>query len=101
MDAADMIKLLRIKKNISQKEFAKKAGITHNYLSQIENGKRKPGNEFYIKAAEILDLPVHLLTWEKVDLTKFKDKESKVLAKKIQTNFDEIKRIIFGKLAEN
>jgi transcriptional regulator with XRE-family HTH domain len=39
---ADSLTSLRIKKGLSQRELAKKAGLSHCHLSQIENNHRYP-----------------------------------------------------------
>ncbi len=46
------IKILRIKANIDQKEFAKMVGITVSYLSQIETGKKIPSLQCICKIAK-------------------------------------------------
>ncbi|MBO4864304.1 MAG: helix-turn-helix transcriptional regulator [Eubacterium sp.] len=38
----ERIKSIRMSRNISQEEFAEKAGISVSYLSQIENGHKNP-----------------------------------------------------------
>ncbi|PPA70183.1 helix-turn-helix domain-containing protein [Jeotgalibacillus proteolyticus] len=36
------VRLLIAKKGMSHRDFAKSIGISHSYLSQLVNGKRKP-----------------------------------------------------------
>jgi transcriptional regulator with XRE-family HTH domain len=100
MTKGEIIKILRIKKKISQKDFAKKTGITANYLSLIESGKRNAPISYLKKAADKLDISVNLLVWEDVDLSKFKDKESRILAKKVNENLNDIKKLLFNKIVE-
>ena len=94
MQSGDLIKILRYKKGYSQKNFAKKTGITANYLYLIENGKRKPTVSYIKKAAEILEIPANLLLWEEVDFSKFKDKKSKQIAKEIDDSLSKIKNLL-------
>ena len=100
MTQGETIKLLRIKNKFSQNEFAKKTGISSNYLSLIENNKRIAPMSYLKKAADVLGISVNLLVWEKVDFTKFKTKESKLLAKKINDNLVDIKRLLFNQMLE-
>ncbi len=100
MTKGEIIKILRIKNKISQKDFAKKTGITANYLSLIESGKRTAPISYLKKAADKLNISVNLLVWEDVDLSKFKDKESKILARKVNENLNEIKKLLFNKIVE-
>ena len=55
------IKILRAKHNITQKELAKELGITHNYLSMIENNSKTPSLTLIEKLANILETPIALL----------------------------------------
>lgn len=47
---------LRKEKGFSQKDFAKKVGITANWMNHIENGKRKPSVGMLEKIAENLEV---------------------------------------------
>ncbi len=98
MEAHEIIKLLRIQSNISQKDFAKKTKISANYISLIESGKRTPSVDFLTRAAEALGIPVNLLLWEDVDFSKIKDKKTKDQAKKIEKNLSEIRDILIDRL---
>lgn len=100
MTKGDIIKILRIKKKISQKSFAKKTGITANYLSSIENGKRMPPISYLKTAADALDVSVNLLVWENLNLKKFKDRESRILAEKVNENLKAIKQLLLNKIIE-
>ncbi|NNG67208.1 MULTISPECIES: helix-turn-helix transcriptional regulator [Thermoanaerobacteraceae] len=51
------LKELRIKYKLTQKELAKKLGVTPDYISQIERG-RIPGMETAIKIANFFDTTV-------------------------------------------
>ncbi|MGX4598935.1 helix-turn-helix transcriptional regulator [Faecalimicrobium sp. JNUCC 81] len=49
------LKLYRTRKNITQVELAKKTGVTKDYISMIERGKRNPGIFLAKKISIILD----------------------------------------------
>ncbi|ERI92127.1 DNA-binding helix-turn-helix protein [Clostridiales bacterium oral taxon 876 str. F0540] len=54
----------RVAKGIKQGEFAKKLGISAQYLCKIEKCKAEPKRDLMIKIAEILDTPVQELFFE-------------------------------------
>ena len=61
MDVGEAIKDLRCKKNFSQKDLAKKLGITQGYLSLIERGGREPSLDLIKKIAGGLEIPQQLI----------------------------------------
>ena len=61
MNIGKSIKELRLKKNISQGEFAKKCGISQTSISQIENGVTKPSSSNIKKICKILNVPETIL----------------------------------------
>ncbi|WP_439132518.1 helix-turn-helix domain-containing protein [Polaribacter sp.] len=52
------IKNARILKNLSQKELAKKIGISNINLSLIENDKANPSIDTLTKISKVLDIPI-------------------------------------------
>ena len=56
IEVGKRIKRVREYLKINQKEFAAKLGITTENLSEIENGKTKPGFDFFYKADEIFNI---------------------------------------------
>jgi DNA-binding XRE family transcriptional regulator len=52
---------IRYRENMSQKELAKKSGISQNEISKIENGKRVVGKKVATKLAEALNIDYRLL----------------------------------------
>ena len=50
------LKKFRISKNMTQKQFAEKIGITQTTYSFIESGSHKPSFKIINKLAEILEL---------------------------------------------
>lgn len=58
----EVIGKARTKKGISLRELSRRTGISHPYLSQIENGKNdSPSKEFLLKLADELELPFAFL----------------------------------------
>lgn len=58
----EVIGKARTKKGISLRELSRRTGISHPYLSQIENGKNdSPSKEFLLKLADVLELPFAFL----------------------------------------
>jgi len=55
---------------------AKQLGVTANYLSLIENGKREPSLSFLRKLASALGVPVGIFFfWQEADSTKSAGRE--------------------------
>ena len=50
------IKQIREEQNMSQKELADKAGITQQFMCDIEHGRRKPSIDTAIKIAGALNI---------------------------------------------
>jgi len=61
------IKIERIKKGVSQKEFASNIGKTANFLCLIENGKRTPSIRLLSKMAKELGITMSEL-FREVDM---------------------------------
>jgi DNA-binding XRE family transcriptional regulator len=55
------VRVLREFRRMTQQELAVSVGITQNYLSGIETGKRKGPFDLHRKIAKSLDVPVDLL----------------------------------------
>jgi transcriptional regulator with XRE-family HTH domain len=65
MELGRAIKLMRTASGIRQKEIAARIGVTSNYLSLVENGKREPSVSFLKQLARTLSVPVSLFfLWE-------------------------------------
>lgn len=50
------IKQIREEKNMNQKELADRAGISQQFLCDIEHGRRKPSIDTAIKIAGVLNI---------------------------------------------
>lgn len=55
------IRLGRAAKNISQREMAKKAGLSLSYISLLENGQRDPSFSTLQAIASALEVPIVVL----------------------------------------
>jgi transcriptional regulator with XRE-family HTH domain len=65
MDLGKAIKLIRTASGKRQGQIAEKLGVTSNYLSLVENGKRDPSISFLRRLAETLGVPVgFFFFWE-------------------------------------
>lgn len=62
MNLGDYVRKVRKEKNLSLRETAKRCGISHPYLSQLENGKtNNPTAQVIEKLSKGLDLPYNML----------------------------------------
>lgn len=64
MELGLKIKLFRVAAGLKQQEVAKALGVTVNFISMIERGKRQPTVEFLRRFAKLLKLPASVLLWE-------------------------------------
>lgn len=51
-------KELRIKNKLTQKKLAQKSGLSKDYISMIERGKRTPSDKTKAVFAEIFNVPI-------------------------------------------
>jgi DNA-binding XRE family transcriptional regulator len=58
MEIGKNLKLFRTNLSMTQVELADMVGVTYNYISMIENGKRLPSLELLEKLAEALDVHI-------------------------------------------
>lgn len=65
------IKKLRIKNNLSQKNLAKKIGLSHQSISYYESGKRHPKIESWQKLADFFGVSVDYLRGSKPKLNLY------------------------------
>jgi transcriptional regulator with XRE-family HTH domain len=63
MEIGNAVKAIRKKRNETQCNFAKQVGITQTYLSQVENGHKKPSMDVIEKIASATDTPLPILFW--------------------------------------
>lgn len=66
------LKVIRTASGIKQKDIAVELGVTPNYISLIEAGKREPSISFLKKFARILKVPTGLfLLWDEAESEPF------------------------------
>lgn len=73
MNIGRSIKEFRLKKNISQGEFARKCGISQTSISQIENGITKPSSGNIKKICKVLNIPETILYIKGMDESDIDD----------------------------
>lgn len=64
MTIAKNIKKFRKLSNVSQSDLANKIGLTRNYLSLVESGKREPSMGTVKKISKLLKVPISILILE-------------------------------------
>jgi len=62
------MKLMRTATGLKQNDIARQLGVTSNYISLVENGKREPSVSFLRALARIFKVPVGLFfLWEEAE----------------------------------
>lgn len=79
----EAFRLLRVFGDIKAKELAIKVGISPNYLSEIESGKKKPTLKIIEKYCEVFNLRTSQVLSLSEELEKIKDRRD--IAKKLVT----------------
>lgn len=68
MNLGQAAKMMRTASGLRQKEVASQLGVTSNYISLVENGKREPSVSFLRGLARVLHVPVGLFfLWEETE----------------------------------
>jgi transcriptional regulator with XRE-family HTH domain len=68
MHTGQIIKLVRTIDGIAQGDAARKLRVTTGYLSQVENGRKKPGLDLLKNFSKEFDVPLPLLFLSAEDL---------------------------------
>ncbi len=63
MNSENKLKHFREKKKLTQKELAKILGVTHDYVSLIERGERKPGFKLAKEMADLFSININELSF--------------------------------------
>jgi len=63
MQIGNAVKTIRKSRNETQCNFAQQIGITQTYLSQVENGQKKPSMDVIEKIALATNVPLPILFW--------------------------------------
>ena len=67
MTLGQAIKVVRTASGIRQRELARKVGVTANYMSLVEGGKREPSIAFLNRLAKALGIPIGIFfLWQEV-----------------------------------
>lgn len=98
LSVGQLIKIARINKKLGQEDLAKKAKVTTNYISLIENDKKDPSFNFLREIAKFLDIPFILLAWEKIDMPKGKTGAEKKISSQLEKMLEEAQQL-FAKQA--
>ncbi len=60
MNIADQLANARTRQNLTQRELADAVGVSHTYISKVENGHATPSRQFVENVARALSLPLSL-----------------------------------------
>jgi len=63
-DVGLRLKLFRIAADLKQKDVAASIGITSNFVSMLERGKREPTLQYLRAFADLVGVPVSVILWE-------------------------------------
>lgn len=78
-----LIKEIRIKKGITQEELSRRTGITQNYLSELENNKKKnPSFETVLKISLALGEEIRKIYIASSDIEEMKKKMNELIEEK-------------------
>lgn len=65
MNLGKATKMMRTASGLRQNEVASRLGVTANYISLVENGRREPSVSFLRELARVFNVPVGLFfLWE-------------------------------------
>jgi transcriptional regulator with XRE-family HTH domain len=101
MNFANNLKQLRIRRNLTQKEFAKLMNIAPSTITMYEIGQREPNFELLDKIATYFDVSTDYLLGRDIIPNSEKDDELELMLNKIQamqSELDELKYKIEFKL---
>lgn len=68
MKVGSVIQEIRLKRNISQGDLAKRLGLSQTYLSQIEGDKKTPSMEVLQQISDALEIPVYYLMFKGLEV---------------------------------
>jgi transcriptional regulator with XRE-family HTH domain len=90
MQIGDVIASIRRKKRIDQQELAKKLKKSIGYISQIENGHRKPSIKLLKAIATELDVPLSAILFQLVEGRHFSSSKGRELFKSAKPIMDDL-----------
>ena len=89
---SNIIKGIRTLRELSQQKMAKDLSVSVNYISLIENKKKKPGVIFLKKFSTRYHIPMLLLTKETI-IPKAKTPKEKKIQKKVIGIINDLEKI--------
>lgn len=92
---SDLIRKTRNQKRLSQEKMAEDLDVTANYISLIENGKKKPGMPFLKSFSDKYNIPLVLLVKEDL-IPKGKSKREKELRNKFSRMISDLERSFYA-----
>lgn len=78
--------------DLNQMDFAEKMGLTQTYVSQIENGRKKPSMDVIQRYSQVCEMPIPIILWMAFDEKDVKKNKLKV--------FRELKPVIDNLIKE-
>ncbi len=85
------IKEVRMMKKLSQEQMAGNLNVSINYISLIENGKKKPGMPFLKKFSTKYNIPLMLLTKDSL-IPKAKTPKERELRDKVVSLINDLEQ---------
>lgn len=76
----DILRKLRKQKGFSLRELARLSGLSHSFISDIENGRCNPSIESLHKIADALNVKPHIFLTESVVENDLKEKAKRQTA---------------------
>lgn len=98
LSIGQLIKIGRINKDLSQENVASKLKVTKNYISLIENNKKDPSINFLRRVSNLLDIPIILLVWEKMDLPQGKTESEKKITSQLEKILESAQQLFAQKM---
>lgn len=98
LKAGELIRLARVSENLSKKELSEKLEVSDNYLYLIEKNVKEPGFKLLKRVSEVLDIPLVLLIYEKLDPPKPKTKEEREIYNKLNKMIRESQDLFANKI---
>ena len=90
--ANEIIKTVRARRGLSQEQMATTLGVSINYISLIENSKKKPGMKFLEEVAAKYDVPLVLLAKD-ILVPEGKSKKERAVREKVMVLIDDLEKI--------
>lgn len=95
MSTSDTIKRIRVQKGLSQEEMAAALRVTANYISLIENDRKKPGMPFLKKVSTTYKIPFLLLARE-LAVPKATTRQEKEILERVMDLMDDLEGLVFS-----